>query len=53
MVAQEFPETAFLAPPRELTGDNSLMIALAGYFKIQKNPDAVYTDIRAQGNLTL
>lgn len=53
MMTQEFPEAAFLAPSRELTGDNSLMIALAGYFKIQKNPNAVYTDIRAQGNLEL
>ena len=52
MITQELPETTFLAPARELTGDNSLMIAIAGYFKIQKNPDAVYTDIKAQGNLT-
>jgi N6-L-threonylcarbamoyladenine synthase len=53
LITQEFPETVFLAPPRELTGDNALMIALAGYFKIQKNPDAVYTDIKAEGNLML
>jgi N6-L-threonylcarbamoyladenine synthase len=52
MVEQEFPETKFLAPARELTGDNALMIALAGYFKIQKNPDADYADIRAVGNLS-
>lgn len=53
MLAQEFPDTSFHAPARTLTGDNSLMIAIAGYFKIQKNPDAVYTDIKAQGNLEL
>lgn len=53
MVEQEFPETQFLAPAKELTGDNALMIALAGYFKIQKNPDADYGDIRAVGNLGL
>ncbi|MEI8224129.1 MAG: tRNA (adenosine(37)-N6)-threonylcarbamoyltransferase complex transferase subunit TsaD [bacterium] len=53
MTTQEFPGTSFLAPVRELTGDNSLMIALAGYFKIQKSPDTVYTDIKAQGNLQL
>jgi hypothetical protein len=29
------------------------MIALAGYFKIQKNPNATYSDIRAEGNLSL
>lgn len=40
-------------PTRELTGDNALMIGLAGYFKIKKDPNAVYTDIRAEGNLAL
>ncbi len=39
-------------PSRELTGDNALMIGLAGYFKIKISPDAVYDDIRANGNLT-
>jgi N6-L-threonylcarbamoyladenine synthase len=52
-LSSDFPETTPLAPARELTGDNALMIALAGYFKIQKNPDAVYNDIRAVGNLSL
>lgn len=40
-------------PARELTGDNALMIALAGYFKIKKSPDVVYHDIKADGNLSL
>jgi N6-L-threonylcarbamoyladenine synthase len=40
-------------PTRELTGDNALMIGLAGYFKIKKDPNAVYTNIRAEGNLAL
>lgn len=40
-------------PSRELTGDNALMIGLAGYFKIKNNPDAVYEDIKADGNLKL
>ncbi len=53
MIETDFPEAAFMAPARELTGDNALMIALAGYFKVQKNPDAVYGDIRAEGNLSL
>lgn len=46
------PEDIHFAP-REFTGDNALMIALAGYFKIQKSPDAVYDNIRAEGNLSL
>lgn len=53
MIEQNFPETALLFPERELTGDNALMIALAGYFKIEKSPNAVYNDIRAEGNLIL
>ncbi len=52
---KNFPETKLLAPTKGLTGDNALMIALAGYFKIQKNPDAIYNvdDIKAVGNLSL
>jgi N6-L-threonylcarbamoyladenine synthase len=52
---KDFPETELFAPARELTGDNALMIALAGYFKIKKSPDAIYNvdDIKAEGNLSL
>lgn len=50
---KDFPHVSLHIPARELTGDNALMIALAGYFKIQKNPDVDYGDIRAAGNLTL
>lgn len=53
MIAKDFPHIAVKAPTRTLTGDNALMIALAGYFKIQKNPDTQYPDIVAVGNLTL
>ncbi len=50
---KDFSETILLTPAREVTGDNALMIALAGYFKIKKDPDTVYDNIRAEGNLTL
>ncbi len=53
MIAQEFPNVTLLVPEKELTGDNALMIALAGYFKIKKDPTRVYTDIKAEGNLSL
>ena len=53
MTTKDFPHIAVKAPTRALTGDNALMIALAGYFKIQKNPDTQYPDIVAVGNLTL
>ncbi len=46
------PENIYF-PSRELTGDNALMIAIAGYYKYKKNPDVVYDDIRALGNLEL
>ena len=39
-------------PARELTGDNALMIGLAGYFKYKKNPDTNYQDFKAEGNLS-
>ena len=53
--AQEIiPRKNIHKPSKELTGDNALMIGLAGYFKIirdkQKNPDLKY-EIKAMGNL--
>ena len=53
MIYKKFPRMEFLTPTRELSTDNAIMIALAGYFKIKKSPDAVYEDIRANGNLGL
>jgi N6-L-threonylcarbamoyladenine synthase len=48
-------KTELLLPIKEVTNDNALMIALAGYFKHIKNPNLVYTldEIRANGNLSL
>lgn len=40
-------------PTTRLSTDNSLMIALAGYFKIIKNPAATYENIVADGNWEL
>lgn len=44
---------SIIFPGRGLTGDNALMIALAGYFKIQRDPHVIYSDIKAEGNMTL
>jgi N6-L-threonylcarbamoyladenine synthase len=52
MINQEFPDVTLLVPEKELTGDNALMIALAGYFKIKKDPRRVYENIKAEGNLS-
>jgi len=40
-------------PDTSLTGDNALMIAIAGYFKYLKTPKKVYKNIKAEGNLRL
>jgi N6-L-threonylcarbamoyladenine synthase len=42
-----------LVPPLSLTGDNALMIALAGHIRYKKDPDIVVDDIRAVGSLSL
>ena len=58
LLADEYPDVELKIPDLALTGDNSLMIGVAGYFKIKEvekgalelpNPD----DIRAEGNLSL
>jgi N6-L-threonylcarbamoyladenine synthase len=51
-ISEVIPAENIHFPTRELTGDNALMIGLAGYYKIKKAPDTVYNDIRAEGNLT-
>lgn len=45
--------TKLLVPPPHLATDNSLMIALAGYFRAQKGAFADPSTVRAQGNLKL
>ena len=52
-ISEIIPTENIHFPTRELTGDNALMIGLAGYYKIKKAPDTVYNDIRAEGNLKL
>ena len=42
-----------LVPPRELSTDNALMIAIAGYFRAIKGEFADPTGLKASGNLTL
>lgn len=52
-ISEIIPSENIHFPTRELTGDNALMIGLAGYYKIKNNPDAIYTNIQAEGNLKL
>lgn len=52
MLDQDFPDVALLLPRKELATDNSVMIAIAGYIEILKNPIAPQ-DITANGNWSL
>jgi N6-L-threonylcarbamoyladenine synthase len=51
LITDAFPDCKLSIPARELTTDNALMIAIAGYFRAaeHKMPEA----IRAEGNLSL
>lgn len=42
-----------LLPKQKLTGDNSIMIAMAGFMKYLENPNKKYKTIKAEGNLKL
>jgi N6-L-threonylcarbamoyladenine synthase len=51
---QEFPTLPVYLPPRNLSTDNSIMIALAGHAKHQTLPHPeIFPSIIAQGNLEL
>lgn len=49
---RSLPDTCYLTPDTSLTGDNALMIALAGYFN-RKKKTARWAAIRADANLRL
>ena len=42
-----------MIPKQKLTGDNSIMIAMAGFMKYLENPNKIYKNIKAEGNLKL
>lgn len=54
-ISEIIPAEQIYFPTRELTGDNALMIALAGYFKYKKSPNDFQNseNIQANGNLRL
>jgi N6-L-threonylcarbamoyladenine synthase len=55
MVKDEFPETTLYVPQAELSTDNAIMIAVAGYFRYMQDPEnySPNTEIKADGNLSL
>jgi N6-L-threonylcarbamoyladenine synthase len=56
MIKDEFPETSLYTPQAELSTDNAIMIAVAGYFRYMQDPEKYQEknlDIKANGNLAL
>ncbi len=53
--SQKYPELSVRIPLREMTTDNSLMIAIAGFVNVTQNPDILKNqkEIVANGNLRL
>ncbi len=53
-LVQEFPGMTLLAPTRELSTDNAVMIGLAAYVMVSKQPSALLSHeaLRASGNLS-
>lgn len=52
-MAQEFPEVSFNIPGAKLTTDNALMIAIAGYFRAERDLFHDPNTLQANSNLTL
>jgi len=50
-IAANYSHVSLVLPPRELSTDNAVMIAIAGYFRALRKEYA--TEIRAQGTLSL
>jgi len=55
LIKEGFSETTLYTPERELSTDNAIMIAVAGYFRYIQNPEKYKRgiDIKADGNLSL
>ena len=53
MIEEEYNDVSLYLPPPELTTDNALMIAVAGYFRAKKRPKIALDSIQAKGNLSL
>jgi N6-L-threonylcarbamoyladenine synthase len=49
----EFPDTKLLIPEINLSTDNAVMIAMAGYINMSAGKKQVSTSIKAEGNLKL
>lgn len=50
---ERYPDVRVYIPERSLTGDNAIMIGIAGYFRAKEDAFIPETDLRADGNLSL
>ncbi len=53
LIKKEYGGVSLHIPNKELTGDNALMIAVAGYFNIKANKFVKQDNLTAEANLTL
>ena len=55
LISEKYPEISFFMPTKELSTDNSVMIAMAAYIEILVHPELLKNtpDFRAEGNLKL
>lgn len=53
ILAEKFPDCALHLPAKNLTGDNALMIAVAGYFRATSGQTKKPSLIKADGRLSL
>ena len=56
MIENEFSKIALYIPSKELSTDNAIMIAIAGYFRYKQNPEKYKNqniELKADGNLSL
>lgn len=53
LIADEFPDTALYYPHHSLTGDNAVMIGIAGYLRHQKGAVSTNQGLQASGNQSL
>lgn len=50
---EEYEDTHLLIAPRDLTGDNAVMIGIAGYLRLLEEAEERAEHIEAEGNLSL
>lgn len=53
LIEEKHPQVSLRIPSVELTGDNAIMIGIAGFYRALKQEFLPFADMRANGNLSL